>query len=144
MNENVHQNNPGEQCCGSNDCCGTTATASTATANAERVFLPRVDIVETEEGLRLQVDLPGVDEEGLDITLEKNVLTLRGKVRRTAPEGYTLSYREYDEGDFERTFTIPEGVDRTGIEASLKQGTLWLKLPKAKEVLSKKIPVVSR
>lgn len=110
----------------------------------EKVFLPRVDILETEESLCLRADLPGVSEEDLDITLEKNLLTIRGTVKKLNPEGYTLGYREYEEGNYERTFTIPQEVDREGIEASLNQGTLWLTLPKARHVLSKKIAVVSR
>jgi len=110
----------------------------------EKMFVPRVDIVETEDALRLVADLPGVEENALDITLEKNVLTIRGKVVKTAPEGFTLSYQEYEEGDFERSFTISDEIDRTGIEASLKQGTLRLHLPKAKHVLSQKIQVVTR
>ncbi len=122
----------------------TTPKTNEATATAEKVFLPRVDIVETADSIRISADLPGVNEEDLDIVLEKNVLTLKGKVHRTAPEGYTSAYREYEEGDYERTFTIPDEIDRQGIEANLDQGTLHLTLPKAKHVLSKKIPVKTR
>ncbi len=121
----------------------TTSKTEQPVANA-KVFLPRVDIVETADAIRLMADLPGVAEEDLDIVLEKNVLTLKAKVKRTAPEGYTATYREYEEGDYERTFTIPDEVDRQGIEANIDQGTLHLTLPKAKHVLSKKIPVKPR
>ena len=121
----------------------TTCKEEACTPN-EKVFLPRVDIVETPDSIRLTADLPGVSEEDLDIVLEKNVLTLKAKVKRVAPEGYTLAYREYDEGDYERTFTIPEELDREGIEANLHQGTLSLTLRKAKHVLSKKILVKAR
>ena len=122
----------------------TTTKANETPPSAEKVFLPRVDIVETGDAIRLMADLPGVGEEDLEIVLEKNVLTLKGKVKRTAPEGYTLAYREYEEGDYERTFTIPDEVDRQGIEASISQGTLHLTLPKAKQVLSKKILVKAK
>ena len=122
----------------------TTNNTTEPIATPDKLFLPRVDIVETEDSIRLTADLPGVSDEDLDIVLEKNLLTLKGKVKRTIPEGYAPAYREYEEGDYERTFTIPDEIDRPLIEASIDQGTLHLTLPKAKHVLSKKIPVKTR
>lgn len=131
--------NCNEQTCG----CGTN-DVKTETTVKQKVFVPRVDIVESPEGWRLVADLPGVDEKDLDITLDKNVLTIRGKVASTAPEGYTLTYQEYEEGDFERVFTVSEEVDRSGISASLAQGMLHLTLPKVKQAQAQKIQVVTR
>lgn len=130
--------------CNENTCgCGTN-DVKTETTTKQKVFVPRVDIVESDDAWRLVADLPGVEEKDLDITLDKNVLTIRGKVVYSAPEGYSLAYQEYEEGDFERVFTISEEVDRSGIVASLTQGVLHLTLPKVKQAQAQKIPVVTR
>jgi HSP20 family molecular chaperone IbpA len=95
-----------------------------------RAFVPRTDIYETDEAIFLVADVPGVDENSLEITLEKNVLTINGYVTPTPPEGYTLSYAEYDIGDYVRRFSLSNEIDQQGIEASVKDGTLHLHLPK--------------
>lgn len=108
---------------------------------AAKVFVPQVDIVESESQILLVADLPGVDQQGLDVSLEKNVLTIRGTVSSQAPEGYQLAYAEYDVGNFERAFTVSNDIDRQGIEAVLKDGVLKLTLPKAKHAVLQKIAV---
>ena len=130
--------------CNENTCGCSTNDVKTETTTKQKVFVPRVDIVESDDAWRLVADLPGVEEKDLDITLDKNVLTIRGKVVYSAPEGYALAYQEYEEGDFERVFTISEEVDRSGIVASLTQGVLHLNLPKVKQAQAQKIPVVTR
>src|SRR5690349_23937420 len=70
------------------------------------VFVPRVDIYETETGLVVVADLPGVGPEGLEVTVEQRVLSIYGRVKEDTPEGYSQAYREYDVGDFERQFTL--------------------------------------
>lgn len=107
-----------------------------------RVYIPRVDIIENEKAILLVADLPGVDEQGVDITVEKNSLTIRGTLSTDIPEGCSPGYCEYGIGDFERTFTISSEIDREGIEARMKDGVLRLTLPKAKQALTKKISVV--
>lgn len=107
----------------------------------EKVFVPRVDILETDEAILLCADLPGVDDKGIDITLEKNVLTLKATPVGQRPEGYSPAYLEYDVGNFERVFTVSDAVDRNGIQATVKNGVLQLKLPKSKQKLSQKITV---
>lgn len=106
-----------------------------------KVFVPRVDIVENDEAIILVADLPGVDERGVDITLEKNVLTLKATPVSQHPEGYSPAYLEYEVGNFERVFTVSDAVDRNGIQATVKNGVLQLTLPKSKQQLSQKIPV---
>ena len=107
------------------------------------VFSPRVDIAETDDRIVVLADLPGADERSVDITLEKNVLTLRGTVNPTPYEGYTLAYSEYEVGNFERVFTISDEVDREGIQASVKNGVLQLVLPKSKRAQAQKIKVTA-
>jgi len=110
---------------------------------ARKVFVPLVDIVEGEQQLSLIADLPGVDEQGVDVTIEKNVLTIRGQVTGESPEGYQLSYQEYGVGDYERSFTLPNEIDRQAIRASIKDGVLKLDLPKVQQAAARKVPVVT-
>jgi HSP20 family protein len=104
-------------------------------------FVPRADIYETDDTIVVVADMPGVDESSLDITLENNVLTINGCVEPMQPEGYSLTYAEYREGDYVRSFRLSDEIDREGIEATLKDGVLWLNLPKVKEARTRKIEV---
>ena len=106
-----------------------------------RVFKPAVDIIEQKEDTVLMADLPGVDEHTLDITLEKNVITIRGTVATEIPEGFRLAYGEYDVGDYERAFTLSDEVDKERIQATIKNGVLRLVLPKAAAAKTRKIAV---
>ena len=128
------------------NCCkprqeSTPATNSVETTPSSKLFVPQVDILESENQILLIADLPGVDQENLDVTLEKNVLTLRGTVKPHGPEGYQLAYAEYEVGNFERAFTVSNDIDRQGIEAVVKDGVLRLTLPKAKHAVLQKIAV---
>ncbi len=100
-------------------------------------FVPRTDIYETNEAIVLVTDMPGVDESTLDITLENDVLTINGYVEMAYPEGYGLAYGEYRVGDYERSFTLSNKVDRNKIEATVKDGVLRLHLPKAEPSMRK-------
>lgn len=104
------------------------------------VYLPRVDIYEQDDHTILLADMPGADENSIDITLEKNILTIRGYVDEPM-EGYGLAYGEYGLGDYERTFALSDEVDRNKIQASMKDGVLRLVLPKAEEARARKIAV---
>jgi HSP20 family protein len=106
-------------------------------------FVPRVDIYETETGLVVVADLPGVSPEGLEVTLEKRVLSIYGRVEEDAPEGYSQAYREYAVGDFERQFALSGDFDINGIEANLKDGVLYLAIRRAPEAAAKRIEVRS-
>ncbi|MFA5180638.1 MAG: Hsp20/alpha crystallin family protein [Syntrophales bacterium] len=106
-----------------------------------RVYVPKVDIYETKNSIVLTVDMPGVDEQGVDITLEKNTLTITGNVEPVAFEGKTLVYSEYDTGDYQRAFTISDEVDQDKIEATVKNGVLRLVLHKAEKAKVKKIAI---
>jgi HSP20 family protein len=106
-----------------------------------RVFKPAVDITEQKDDTLLTADLPGVDEKSLDITLEKNVITIRGKVEPGIPTGYRLAYGEYEVGDYERSFTLSDEVDKDRIQAIINNGVLRLVLPKAAEAKARKIAI---
>lgn len=106
-----------------------------------RVYTPPVDIYETPEALVLVADMPGVDEKAVDVTLEKNVLTIYGHIEPQLPDGHTLSYREYGIGDYQRSFTISNEIDWEHIEGTVKNGVLRLTLPKAGPAQTKKISI---
>lgn len=104
-------------------------------------FVPRADIYETEENIVVLLDMPGIEKEEIDVSLEKNTLTVNGYVKVETPKGYSLALNEYRLGDYERSFRISNQIDREGIEAEYKEGVLRLTLPKAEEAKERKIPV---
>jgi len=120
-----------------------SSPVETERTQARKVFIPRVDICETKDAIVLLADMPGVDEKSIDITLEKNVLTLLGRVEPEPYEGYRAAYLEYEAGDYERAFTLSDEIDRDRIDASVKNGALRLTLPKAEPVKLRKINVKS-
>lgn len=106
-----------------------------------KTFVPLVDIYENKDALFLIADMPGVDEKTVDIELEKNVLTIAGRVENGRIPGATMMYSEYEIGDYERVFTLSDEIDREKIVASVKNGVLRLELPKAEKVKPKKIAI---
>ena len=108
-----------------------------------RCFIPKTDIYETEEEILVVADIPGVDEKSIDITLEKNILTIDAYGKPTLPEGYDLVYGEYEPGDFHRSFQVTSEIEHEKIEAIVANGELRLQLPKAESVKVKKIPITT-
>jgi HSP20 family protein len=121
-----------------------TSDGNGAEQRPRPVYRPSVDILNSPSEVLLVADVPGVDEAHLDVTLDKNVLTIRGRVDAPTLEGYTPVRNEYGVGDFERVFTVSEDVDRDAIEATVKDGVLQLKLPKTAQSARRKINVVAR
>jgi len=106
-----------------------------------KVYIPKADIIETGNAIVLYADMPGADEKSVDVTLEKNVLTITGTVKSQEQVGRSMFYAEYDVGDYERAFTISDEVDRDRIEAVVKKGVLKLTLHKAPQAEVRKITV---
>jgi HSP20 family molecular chaperone IbpA len=106
-----------------------------------KVYTPAVDILERKDDIIVTADMPGVDEGTVDVTLEKNVLTISGTVGPVFPDSRRQVLTEYGVGDYQRAFTISEEVDRERIHASVKDGVLRLILPKAAMAKSRKIEV---
>lgn len=106
-----------------------------------KAYIPRADIYETDHELVIVADMPGVDETSLDITVEKNILSIRGYVESLAPENYSLAYAEYEMGDYERNFTLSNEIDKDNIAAKIKNGVLHVYLPKAGPAKARKITV---
>lgn len=108
---------------------------------SRRSFVPRADIYETEQEIILLADVPGANEKTVDITLEKNILSITAYVEPVVPSGYEIAYAEYEEGDYQRSFRLSDEIDRDNIGAVVSEGVLRLRLPKAQEAKSKKITV---
>ena len=104
-------------------------------------FTPAVDIFETETGLTLLADMPGVKAKDLDIDLRDDILTLAGEV--ASPEGLDEVdvLREYRTGKYVRQFTLSEAIDQSKISADLKNGVLRLVLQKVEKAVPRKISV---
>ena len=105
------------------------------------VFTPPIDIYETDEGLVLLADLPGVSLDSLELQVQDNKLTLLGRVKSPVPEDAVLRYQEYQVGDFLRSFILSEEVDHERVTASLSNGVLKVSLPKATKAQARRIQV---
>ena len=109
-----------------------------------RVYLtPPIDIHEGPDGLVLEADLPGADEQNVSIQLEDNVLSLHAKMASPVPSGASALYEEYHVGDFYRSFILSDEVERGRITAELQNGVLRLTLPKAERAKSRRIEIKS-
>lgn len=118
---------------------GKTPITREETRQEERYLSPPVDIYESSGGLTVVADLPGVDKTDIDVRVDENILTIRGKSKHIAP-GDPIS-KEYSLLNFFRQFQLGEGVNQEKISADLKHGVLTLQLPKTEKVKPKMIKV---
>jgi len=119
----------------------TEVSAPSEQTTPGAVFVPAVDIFETDKDLNLLADLPGVKTDDLKIDLRDNVLTLSGDVAPFEGSDEKDIFIEYEVGKYYRQFTVSEEIDQGKIEAHLKDGVLRLILPKAEKTIPKKITV---
>lgn len=117
------------------------APAPPGTPAPRVLYSPPIDIYETEEGLVLVADLPGVKTETLDLQVQDNKLTLFGRVEDYTPRGAIAIHQEYGVGDFLRSFILTDEVDHERISAKLSFGVLKVVLPKAKRAEPRKISI---
>lgn len=105
-------------------------------------WAPRVDIVEVNGTYELTADLPGLKKDDIKIEIHDNALTLRGEKKleeEKKDKNYRLCERYF--GEFVRTFTLPENVNKDGIEAEFKDGVLTVAIPKVEKPKPKQIEV---
>jgi HSP20 family protein len=109
-------------------------------AQMEQFVAPVSSVIEDGDGYLLQVEMPGVNKEGLEISVENNELTILG--RRSLPTiNGTLIHRESRPENFRRTFALDPSIDTGKISAKIEQGVVTLTLPKAEQVKPRKITV---
>ncbi len=104
------------------------------------VYVPAVDIYESDEALVLVADMPGVSPENVSIDIRDNLLSLRGTVEIEESKE-RAHFQEYGVGDFYRQFSLGRTIDQSRIEASMRNGVLTLTLPKADSLKPRKISV---
>jgi HSP20 family protein len=110
-----------------------------ATREEGRYLSPPVDIYEDEESLVVLADLPGVDQDGVNVSIDEGILTIQGRLTEVArPEPL---YREYTLHSFHRQFQLGDQVDQARISGELKHGVLTIRLPKSEKAKPKQIQV---
>jgi HSP20 family protein len=112
----------------------------TERAQRETYLSPAARIVEAGDGYTLEVEMPGVNKEGLEISVENNELTITGHRSLPTIDG-TILHRESRSQDFRRTFELDPSIDTGKINARIDQGVVTLRLPKAEHVKPRKISV---
>lgn len=105
----------------------------------------RVDVRETDENFELLAELPGRSEEGVDVEVSNNVLTISSKVDKSKEEEEKGNYRRRERHfeSFSRSFDLPDNIDKKKISASFKNGILTIQLPRTPESKPQKIQISS-
>lgn len=99
--------------------------------NGDKLWAPAVDIVDEKDQIKVKADLPGLKKEDIDVSVENDVLTIKGEKKEekeTKEKDYIRSERYY--GAFHRAFTLPASVDAAKVNAAYKEGVLEITLPK--------------
>lgn len=119
--------------------CGGTADDG---SHAFSHWMPAVDVTEHENAYEVKVELPGVNKDDVKITMQDDILTIRGE-KKQEKESKNSSYHRIERsyGSFQRSFTLPTSVKHDQIDASYKDGILTIALPKAEEAKPKQIEV---
>jgi HSP20 family protein len=108
---------------------------------AGKFYSPYTDIYETKDAVIVAMEVPGVAKSDIDIRLDKGQLTITSNVDSKRYDGLEPIYSEYNVGNFVRSFTLSTKIDRDAIAASVADGVLTVRLPKAVEALAKRITV---
>jgi HSP20 family molecular chaperone IbpA len=108
---------------------------------AGRSFVPDVDIVESDHGLTLWADMPGVSEKDVEVRLENHVLRLSGIVNTSTYDKLSPLYTEYNVGNYYREFRLHEDIDPEAISAQMRNGVLEVQLPKRAQAQPRRIEV---
>lgn len=109
---------------------------------ADMMRMPESDVVESENDIRVVVELPGMKPEDIDLDLENNVLTISGhkqEEQRNNNDTWHLSERRY--GKFSRSFVLPRDVDQEGIQARFDNGVLSVMIPKSEKARRRRIEI---
>jgi len=108
----------------------------------DRTVSPAIDVIESGDDFTVLCDLPGVEQKDVGLSIENNILTVKGEKKVQRDEKNAKVFRsESWSGGFQRTLSLPNTVDAERIEAELKDGVLKVRLPKREEVKPKQIAV---
>src|SRR6516225_1722835 len=106
-----------------------------------RVFVPVTDIFETPQALTVVLEMPGVDRNNLEASVEDDVVTIEGRIDFSKYEGMQPVYTEYNVGHYARSFEVVDKLDQSNIGAWMKDGVVAIVLPKAEKAKPRKIQV---
>jgi len=106
-----------------------------------RYYIPCADIYETEDALRVVMEIPGVERKDVNVALENDILKVDARIDFSKYEGMEPVYTEYNVGHYARSFTLSSKIDQGDISAQLEDGVLTLTLPKAKEAQPRQIKI---
>ena len=106
-----------------------------------RVFVPNADIYETNDALTVILEMPGVEKNNVDVRVEDGVLRVTGQLDLSKYKGLVPLYTEYNIGNYARNFRLSNKIDQNKIAAELKDGVLWVTLPKAEEAKPRTIEI---
>ncbi len=110
--------------------------------HSARTWSPAVDILERQDGFLLRADLPGVNAEDIDISMDGGILTVAGvRHAEACGEGVEMQRAERSSGQFSRRFTLPETVNADAIAAKHRNGILEVSIPKQPQVKPRKVTV---
>ena len=118
-----------------------TKIKNDAYKSEEYIIVPSVDIYETDNDFVITAEMPGVDKDGIDITLENNELEINGKINGNLPDSENLKYAEFRLYNYHRKFNVGDTIDSTALKAALDNGILTVTLPKKEEIKPRKIEV---
>ena len=107
------------------------------------VFRPDVDIVERADEFLVMADVPGVDEQNIDVRFEEGVLSIDAAQAAEVDPSWTPLYAEYRRGGYHREFTLSEAIDTEAIQAKMRNGVLELRLPKSQRHRPRQVQVES-
>ena len=102
---------------------------------------PRTNLYEKGDNFEIRAEVPGLEKDDLNVKIQGNYLEISGKREPDAPDGYKPHKTERGIGSFSRSFTLPADVDSTKVEATLKNGVLYLVLPKHEAAKPRKISI---
>jgi len=110
----------------------------------DRSISPAIDVLEDRDNIIILCDIPGVDMNDLELTITKDVLTIKGEKKEEEKKDKARIFKkETWEGSFQRTIALPDGVDSEKVDATLKDGVLRVVVPKMEEVKPRQIKVKS-
>ena len=111
----------------------------------DRSVSPAIDVVEHADRFTVECDLPGIDQKDIDISIASGVLTIRGEKKTEKKSEKSKVYKkETWEGSFQKTVSLPTGVDADKVEATFTDGVLKITLPKREEAKTKKIELKAK
>jgi HSP20 family protein len=112
-------------------------------SRTKRDLLPRIDISETDSDYNLDIELPGINQKDIDLKIDNNILTIKGKKEEESETKEKNYSREIYYGSFQRSISLPNNIKVDDVDAKYENGVLHIKIPKKAQEIVKKIEIKS-